>query len=143
MNQFPFKKCAYMSVQKGFTLIELLIVMAIIGMLAALVGPSIMGKFGDAQRNAAASQLKSIEVALDAHRLDTGKYPKTLEGLNTNTVGSKLWDGPYMKKGVPNDPWGNPYQYREPGQKGDYDLFSFGADGVEGGEEDNADIGKE
>ena len=141
MNR-KFLKNKHNLTSKGFTLIELLIVMAIIGMLAALVGPSIMGKFGDAQRSAAASQIKAIEVALDSHRLDTGKYPKTLEGLDTNTVGSKLWDGPYMKKGVPNDPWDNPYQYRQPGQKGDYDLFSFGADGLEGGEDDNADIGK-
>jgi len=143
MNHKFLKNNANVVRQYGFTLIELLIVMAIIGMLAALVGPSIMGKFDDSQRIAAANQLKAIEVALDAHRLDTGKYPKTLEGLNNNTVGSKLWDGPYMKKGVPNDPWGNPYQYRQPGQKGEYDLFSFGSDGVEGGEDDNADIGKD
>ncbi|OQW95322.1 MAG: type II secretion system protein GspG [Beggiatoa sp. IS2] len=126
---------------QGFTLIELLIVMAIIGMLAALVGPKLFDKFGQSQRKAAASQISMIEQGLDGHRMDTGKYPKTLEGLVNNTGNSPAWNGPYMKKGVPKDPWGHDYQYKMPGNDGrDYDLFSFGLDGAQGGEGDNADI---
>lgn len=125
----------------GFTLIELLIVMAIIGMLAALVGPKLFGKFGQSQRQAASAQISMIEQALDAHRLATGKYPKTLEGLISNTGNSPAWDGPYLKKGLPKDPWGRDYQYKMPGNDNrDYDLFSFGLDGAQGGEGENADI---
>lgn len=127
---------------QGFTLIELLIVMAIIGMLAALVGPTIFGKFMGAQRDTALTQIRMIEQGLDGHRLDTFKYPDTLEGLLKNTVNKPTWNGPYLKQQqIPKDPWGNEYQYKKPGRDGrDYDLFSFGADGQEGGESDNADI---
>ena len=127
---------------QGFTLIELLIVMAIIGMLAALVGPTIFSKFMGAQRDTALTQIRMIEQGLDAHRLDTFKYPDTLEGLLKNTVNKPTWNGPYLKlQEIPKDPWGHEYQYKKPGRDGrDYDLFSFGADGQEGGENDNADI---
>jgi general secretion pathway protein G len=128
---------------RGFTLIELLIVMAILGMLAALVGPSIMDKFGQAQPKAAATQIDMLGQALDTHRLDTGKYPKTLQGLLQNEVNSQMWAGPYLTKSkeLPKDPWGNPYQYQSPGKHNkNYDLYSFGADGREGGEGENADI---
>jgi len=125
----------------GFTLIELLIVMAIIGMLAALVGPSLLNKLGGSKKQAAAAQISMIEQALDTHKLDTGKYPKGLDGLIQNTSGKQTWAGPYLKKGVPKDPWGNEYQYRIPGQhNNDYDLLSFGADGHEGGDKEDADI---
>ncbi|MCK5876341.1 MAG: type II secretion system major pseudopilin GspG, partial [Candidatus Marithrix sp.] len=108
---------------KGFTLIELLIVMAILGMLAALVGPSLFGKVGEGRINAAATQMSSLEVALDTYRLDLFKYPKNLEALVKNSSNSSKWQGPYMKKGVPKDPWGNEYQYKKPGREGrDYDL---------------------
>ena len=126
---------------KGFTLIELLIVMAILGMLAALVGPSLFGKVGEGRINAAATQMSSLEVALDTYRLDLFKYPKNLEALVKNSSNSSKWQGPYMKKGVPKDPWGNEYQYKKPGREGrDYDLYSFGADGRDGGEKEDADV---
>jgi general secretion pathway protein G len=126
---------------QGFTLIELLIVMAILGMLAALVGPSIFRNFTKSQRGIAASQISSIEVALDSYRLDMFKYPDNLDGLVKNPASDTKWQGPYLKKGLPKDPWGNAYQYKRPGREGrDYDLYSFGADGQEGGEGENADI---
>lgn len=125
----------------GFTLIELLIVMAIIGMLAALVGPKLFDKLGGSKRDAAAAQIKMVESALDTYRLDVGRYPDNLEALTTNPGGSNLWSGPYLKRGVPADPWGNPYQYRRPGRhSNDYDLLSYGGDGREGGEGEDADV---
>jgi general secretion pathway protein G len=129
------------SFSQGFTLIELLIVMAILGMLAALVGPTIFRQFGGAKRDGAITQIRMVEQALDHHRLDTFKYPDSLEGLVKNTVNSPKWSGPYIKNGVPKDSWGNEYQYKKPGRDGrDYDLYSFAADGQEGGEGENADI---
>ena len=126
--------------QQGFTLIELLIVMAILGMLAALVGPTVMGQFVKSQSKVAATQIANIEVALDTYRLDMFKYPNSLENLVKNPSSPK-WQGPYLKKGIPKDPWGNDYQYRKPGHEGrQYDVYSFGADGQEGGEGENADI---
>ncbi len=126
---------------QGFTLIELLIVMAIIGMLAAIVGPKLFNKFASAQRDATASQISGFDQALSAYRLDVGKYPDSLDAL-LKSDSSKRWKGPYLQKqSIPKDPWGNDYQYRKPGKhSNDYDLFSFGADGQEGGEGDNADI---
>lgn len=127
--------------QRGFTLIELLIVMAIIGMLAALVGPQIFKGFDKAKCDAVAGQISSMGAALDQYRLDVGKYPKTLEGLVKNDSGNSRWDGPYLRKGIPKDEWENDYQYKMPGSHGDYDLSSLGGDGVEGGEGcPNADI---
>ena len=128
--------------RKGFTLIELLVVMVILGMLAALVGPQIFGKVGKGKQSAARTQIEMLGQALDSYRLDVGKYPSTSEGLNalvTNS-GAQGWDGPYLKKALPNDPWGKPYQYQSPGSHGDYDLFSYGLDGATGGEGENKDI---
>ncbi len=128
--------------QKGFTLIELLVVMVILGMLAALVGPRLFGHVGKSQQQAAKAQIVLIEEALDAFRLDTGRYPTTSEGLNALTTGPGVegWSGPYLKKTTPNDPWGRPYQYQSPGSHGEYDLLSFGKDGAPGGEGENKDI---
>ncbi len=125
----------------GFTLIELLIVMAILGMLAALVGPTIFDKFNDAQRKDAKVQISMMESALDQHRLNTDKYPDSLEGLVKNTVNNPRWAGSYLKQGLPKDPWGNDYQYKKPGEEGrEYDLWSFGADGKLSGEKGDADV---
>ena len=136
------KNLKYYNNKKGFTLIELLVVMIILGMLAALVGPKIFGKVGKGKQSAAKTQIEMLGQALDSYRLDTGKYPSTSEGLNalvTNN-GVQGWDGSYLKKGLPNDPWGRPYQYQSPGTHAEYDLFSYGADGVPGGESENKDV---
>jgi general secretion pathway protein G len=127
--------------QQGFSLMELLIVMVILGMLAAVVGPTLWGKLAGAQRDTAKTQISNIEVALDSYRLDMFKYPSTLVDLVTNTSSSSTWQGPYLRKGLPKDPWGREYQYRKPGREGrDFDIYSYGADGQEGGEKEDADI---
>jgi len=127
--------------QQGFSLMELLIVMVILGMLAGIVGPTLWGKLAGAKKDSAATQIKNLEVALDSYRLDMFKYPRNLEDLVKSESDDPKWQGPYMRKGIPKDPWGREYQYRKPGREGrDYDLFSFGADGQEGGEGDDADV---
>ncbi|MDA8084876.1 MAG: type II secretion system major pseudopilin GspG [Nitrospiraceae bacterium] len=128
--------------RRGFTLIELLVVMVILGLLAAIVGPNLFRNVGKGKQSAAKTQIAMIGQALDSFKLDTGRYPTTSEGLaalNTSP-GASGWDGPYLKKGIPNDPWGKPYQYQSPGSHGDYDLSSFGADGAPGGDGENKDI---
>ncbi len=128
----------------GFTLIELLIVMIIIGLLAAFVVPKLIGKVDDSKITAAKAQIELISTALDMYKLDTGKYPSQNTGLgalNTKSEDVKNWDGPYLKKEkVPKDPWGSDFAYKFPGEHGDYDIISYGADGTEGGEADNKDI---
>jgi general secretion pathway protein G len=129
--------------EKGFTLIELLIVMVILGLLAALVGPRMFGKVGKSKQKAAKAQIALFETALDTYRLDMGKYPETdqgLEALRSAPDGAEKWDGPYLAKEVPLDPWGHPYEYRSPGEHGDFDVISLGADGSEGGEGEDEDI---
>ncbi len=124
----------------GFTLIELLIVMAILALLAGLIGPTLWNKLGGAKRDIVATQIKNIESALDSYRLDMGKFPKDLQALVENTSGKSAWDGPYIKK-IPKDPWENNYQYTAPGKHNkDFDLYSLASDGQEGGEEDGKDI---
>jgi general secretion pathway protein G len=136
------EKKKYYRNRSGFTLVELLVVMVIIGMLAALVFPRLIPKVGKGKQAAAKAQIELLGQALDQFRLDTGRYPATTEGLNALMVdpGAPNWDGPYLKKAVPNDPWGRPYNYQSPGNHGDYDLISYGADGSPGGEGDNKDI---
>lgn len=132
----------YLVDKRGFTLIELLVVMVILGMLAALVGPKLFRNVGKGQQSAAKTQIEMFGQALDSYRLDIGKYPTTTEGLNAliTNPGVEGWDGSYLKKGVPMDPWRKPYQYQSPGTHGDYDLFSYGADGAPGGEGENKDV---
>ena len=127
----------------GFTLMELLIVLVIIGLLAALVGPSLYQRISPAKESAARAQIENFATALDGFLVDIGRYPSTQEGLNALRVkpeGSDKWKGPYLKKEIPLDPWGQAYVYRAPGRSGGYEIVSYGADGREGGEGDNADI---
>jgi len=128
--------------RKGFTLIELLVVMVILAMLAALVGPRLFGQVEKASQKTARTQIEMLGQALDSYRLELGSYPNTSQGLNAlvTNPGAEGWDGPYLKKALPNDPWKKPYQYQSPGTHGDYDLFSYGADGAAGGEGKNKDI---
>lgn len=128
---------------RGFTLLELLVVMVIIGLLAGYVGPRFFSQIGKSEVKAARAQIDGLEKALDQYRLDLGRYPTTEQGLaalNERPANEAKWAGPYLKKAVPNDPWGKPYQYKSPGEHGEYDLFSFGKDGQPGGTGENEDI---
>jgi general secretion pathway protein G len=130
--------------QAGFTLIEIMVVMVIIGLLMALVGPNLIGRSEKAKTQAAAMQIERLGTVLDTFRLDIGRYPSTQEGLQAlvqRPSGLERWDGPYLNKGVPKDPWDRPYIYRSPGDGGrPYDIYSFGADGAPGGQDNNRDI---
>jgi general secretion pathway protein G len=130
--------------QAGFTLIEIMVVMVIIGLLMALVGPNLIGRSEKAKSQAAAMQIERLGTVLDTFRLDVGRYPTTQEGLQVlvqRPMGVDRWDGPYINKGVPKDPWDRPYIYRSPGEAGrPYDLYSLGADGAPGGTDNNRDI---
>ncbi len=128
----------------GFTLIELLVVMVIIGLLAAFIVPKFIGRIGESKQTAAKVQIELLSTALDVYRLDTGKYPTQgagLEALINKSDEAKNWKGPYLKKEkIPKDPWRAEYIYNFPGEHGDYDIISYGADGSEGGTDENQDI---
>lgn len=127
----------------GFTLLELLVVMVIIGLLAAYVGPKYFAQIGKSETKTAMAQIDALSKALDQYRLDVGHYPNAeigLSGLFTKPSNEAKWDGPYLKKNVPLDPWGKPYVYRQPGEHGEYDLLSYGKDGRPGGSGESADI---
>ncbi|MBP1729885.1 MAG: gspG [Deltaproteobacteria bacterium] len=121
---------------------EILVVVAIIALLAALVGPRLFPKLGKGKQAAAKAQIELLGQALDQLRLDVGRYPSTQEGLNAlaQNPGMDKWDGPYLKKALPMDPWGKPYHYQLPGTHGEYDLVSYGRDGAPGGEGEDKDI---
>jgi general secretion pathway protein G len=128
---------------RGITLIELLVVMVIIALFATLVGQRLFRNVERARQTTAKSQIQEFESTLDAFRLDVGRYPTTQEGLQALLVrppNVENWDGPYLRKDAPLDPWGHPYLYRCPGQHGDFDLLSYGADGQEGGEGNGVDV---
>jgi general secretion pathway protein G len=127
----------------GFTLLELLVVMVIIGLLAGYVGPKYFAQVGKSETKVAKAQIDALEKALDQYRLDTGRYPTSEQGLaalNQKPADEARWAGPYLKKGVPPDPWGQPYMYRAPGEHGEYDLYSYGKDGQPGGTAEAADV---
>ena len=127
----------------GFTLIELMIVLFILGLLAALVAPRLMGRVGKAKQKTAQAQIQMLATALDLYHLDVGRYPTEEEGLRSlyaKPESLPAWSGPYLDKAVPKDPWARDYVYKCPGEHGPYDLYSMGADGQPGGEGENADI---
>ncbi|MES2321023.1 MAG: type II secretion system major pseudopilin GspG [Pseudomonadota bacterium] len=128
----------------GFTLLELLVVIVIIGLLAAYVGPKYFAQLGKSEVTVAKAQMEAFEKSLDTFRLDVGRYPTSEEGMAALMVApptaAAKWNGPYLKKGVPADPWGNPYQYKSPGAKTEYEILSTGKDGQPGGTGENADI---
>jgi len=128
---------------RGFTLLELLVVVAIIGLLVGYVAPRYFGQIGKSEVTTAKAQIDALDKALDQYRLDTGRYPTTELGLNAliqRPQDEPKWNGPYLKKAVPLDPWGRAYVYRAPGEKGDFDILSLGKDGQPGGSGENADI---
>src|SRR4051812_23210198 len=135
---------AALRAQRGFTLVELLVVITIIALIMGIVGPRVLNYLTESKAKAAKIQIESFSSALDLYFLDTGRYPTSSEGLNAlvqRPASSVSWNGPYLKGGVvPNDPWGNGYVYRSPGQHGTYDIVSYGADGHEGGSGTGADI---
>ena len=128
----------------GFTLLELLVVIVIIGLLAGYVAPRYFSQVGRSEIQVARAQIESLEKALDQYRLDTRNYPSTEEGLEAlvaKPASAQAWQGPYLKKAVPTDPWGRPYVYRTPGEKGEFQVLSYGRDGKPGGSGEDADIG--
>lgn len=130
-------------VHRGFTLLELLVVMVIIGLLAGYVGPKLFAQIGKSEHKAARAQVDALQKSLDQYRIDIGRYPSTEQGLAAlvgRLADEPKWAGPYLSKAVPQDPWGRNYEYRSPGQHGEFDLLSLGKDGQPGGDGDNADI---
>jgi general secretion pathway protein G len=134
---------SFLNNNRGFTLIELLVVMVIIGLLTGIVGPKLFKQMGKSEVKTAHAQIDALEKAIDTYRIDTGHYPTTEQGLSALMVqpaNESKWAGPYLKKSVPLDPWGKPYIYKQPGEHGDYDIFSYGKDGQLGGTDESADI---
>ena len=130
--------------ERGFTLVEILVVITIIGLIMALVGPRVLNYLGESKVKAAKIQIESFSSSLDLYYLDVGRYPSTSEGLGAlvqRPGGVPTWNGPYLRSGVvPNDPWGHPYLYRSPGEHGAFDIVSYGSDGQEGGTGTAADV---
>lgn len=130
--------------QGGFTLMELLVVLAILGLLMSLVGPQVLNQLGGAKTKTAGIQIKDLEQALEMYKLDVGRFPSNQEGLSAlvNKPGSATgWNGPYLKSDVPLDPWNREYHYKYPGQHGELDIYSYGANGSPGGEGEDSDVG--
>jgi len=130
----------YISGQGGFTLVELLLVLVILALIAGLVLPGIIGKAESAKAKAASSQISRISMSVESFYLDTGNTPSSLDELVNEPSGTNGWNGPYIKNSLLKDPWGQPYKFRVPGEHGDFDIESYGADRQKGGEGKNADI---
>ena len=142
-NSCYFSRATQARRSAGFTLIELLVVLVILTLLAGLVGPKVLDQLGGAKSKTARVQIAEIEQSIDLFKLDVGRYPNDAEGLRALTdrpATAPGWNGPYLKKGLPADPWGATYLYKNPGRNNAPDVFSLGADGKAGGDGDNADI---
>lgn len=142
-TQGQYRPSAKARLVAGFTLLELLVVVAIIGLLASYVAPRFFSQVGKSEIKVAQAQIDALEKALHQYRLDMGRYPTTEQGLDVLTkrpVNQPKWQGPYLTKAIPPDPWGKPYQYKAPGEHGDFDLFSYGRDGRQGGSGEDSDI---
>ncbi len=138
------RKSNFVRWETGFTLIELLVVLAILSLLAGLVGPSVLKQLGGAKTKTARVQIKDLEQSLEMYKLDVGHYPETTDGLDALAVkpsSADGWNGPYLKSGLPKDPWNRDYQYTNPGTHAEVDIFSFGQDGAQGGEGEDSDVG--
>lgn len=143
MNPVSFPVSPRVQRNRGFTLIELLVVLVILTLLAGLVGPRVMNLLGGAKSKTAALQITDLEKSLEIFKLDAGRYPTTEEGLNalvSKPASVSGWNGPYLKGGLPSDPWGKPYLYKSPAENGAFEIVTLGADGVPGGDGENADI---
>jgi general secretion pathway protein G len=131
--------------QRGFTLLELLVVMVILALLGSIIGPQVLKNVGSSKTKTAALQIDELAAALDLYRLEVGRYPTTQESLQALIAapsGASNWNGPYLtKKVIRDDPWGNAYSYKAPGDHGEFDLYSYGRDNREGGEGEDADVG--
>lgn len=129
---------------KGFTLIELLVVLAILGLLAGLVGPRVLGQLEGAKTKTAAMQIQDLDKAAEMFKIDVGRFPTNEEGLKALLVeppNVSKWDGPYLRRALPYDPWDNPFRYRSPGRHADVDIYSYGGDNAPGGDGENGDVG--
>lgn len=143
VNISNMQKIAQPRHSRGFTLIELLVVLVILTLLAGLVGPKVLDQLGGAKSKTAKIQISEIEQSLDLFKLDVGRYPNDAEGLRAlveRPATAQGWTAPYLKKGLPTDPWGAAYLYKNPGRHGGPDVFSLGADGKPGGDGENADV---
>lgn len=143
VNISNMQKIAQPRHSRGFTLIELLVVLVILTLLAGLVGPRVLDQLGGARSRTAKIQINEIEQSLDLFKLDVGRYPSDAEGLRAlveRPATAQGWTAPYLKKGLPTDPWGAAYLYKNPGRNGGPDVFSLGADGKPGGDGENADV---
>ena len=143
MHQISLRSRPRLRASKGFTLIELLVVLVILTLLAGLVGPRVMNLLGGAKSKTAALQITDLEKSLEIFKLDVGRFPTTEEGLKALAAKPATvngWNGPYIKGGIPDDPWGKPYGYTSPTATGGVDIVTLGADGAAGGDGENADI---